>query len=258
MKPGTPAAVKSASRVLDLLERFGESERPLSFLELSRDLGIPKSSLFHLLADLTARGYVEHLADISRYRLGPTLGSLVQRAGRKQSLAGLVAPVLRRLNERLDETNAFYVLNDDRIEVVATESGRQPLTYQMRAGDSAALYTFSAGKVALSFYSDAELRRYFAQVKRHPHTDRTICDEPAIRRQLKRIRATGFGHSRGELARGVVGTGRAVTIDGVLAGVLNISVPDARMDRPLLTRIYGELKNTAAELATILGRDGHH
>jgi DNA-binding IclR family transcriptional regulator len=102
------------------------------------------------------------------------------------------------------------------------------------------------------------LRRYFAQVKRHPHTNRTICDEPAIRRQLKRIRATGFGHSRGELARGVVGTGRAVTIDGVLAGVLNISVPDARMDRPLLTRIYGELKNTAAELATILGRAGHH
>ena len=258
MKPGSAAAVKSASRVLDLLERFGGAEQPLSFLELSRDLQIPKSSLFHLLADLTARGYVEHLADISRYRLGPALEVLVQRAGRKQSLADLVNPVLRRLSERLNETIAYYVLKDDRVAVVATENGKQPLTYQMRVGDSAPLYTFSAGKVALSFYSDAELTRYFSQVKRQPQTDRTICTEAAMRRQLKRICATGFGHSRSELARGVVGTARAVTMDGVLAGILNVSVPEARMDSRLLATIQDELKDATAELSSILTRAGHH
>jgi DNA-binding IclR family transcriptional regulator len=258
MKPRAIPAVKSASRVLDLLESLGESKQPLSFLELSRDLKIPKSSLFHLLADLTARGYVEHMPDISRYRLGPALGSLVQRAAGKQSLADLVAPVLRRLSERLNETNAYYVLKNDQVVVVATESGKQPLTYQMRVGDSASLYTFSAGKVALSFYSDAELKRYFAQVKWHPHTERTICAEVSIRRQLKQIRATGFGQSRGELARGVVGTARAVTTDGVFAGVLNISVPEARMDSRLLAIIHKELKDATTQLATILSRAGHH
>ena len=136
--------------------------------------------------------------------------------------------MLRRLNERLNETNAYYVLKNDQVVVVATESGKQSLTYQMRAGNSASLYTFSAGKVALSFYSDAELKRYFAQVKRHPHTERTMCAEVSIRRQLRQIRTTGFGQSRGELARGVVGTARAVTINEVPAGILNISVPEAR------------------------------
>ena len=61
--------------------------------------------------------------------------------------------------------------------------------------------------------------------------------EASIRRQLKQIRATGFGHSRSELARGVVGTARAVTVNGTLAGVLNISVPEARMDSRLLATI---------------------
>ncbi len=258
MKPGPAAAVKSASRVLDLLERFGGAEQPLSFLELSRDLQIPKSSLFHLLADLTARGYVEHLPDISRYRLGPALEVLVQRAGRKQSLADLVNPVLRRLSGRLNETIAYYVLRDDRVAVVATENGKQPLTYQMRVGDSAPLYTFSAGKVALSFYSDAELKRYFSQVKRQPQTDRTVYTEAAIRRQLKQIRITGFGHSRSELARGVVGTARAVTTDEGLAGILNISVPEARMDSRLLATVQDELKDATAELSSILVRAGHH
>jgi IclR family acetate operon transcriptional repressor len=258
MKPRTPPAVKSASRVLDLLECFGAAERPLSFIELSRDLRIPKSSLFHLLADLTARGYVEQIPDISRYRLGPALELLIRRSSWARSLADLVTPVLRRLNEQLNETNAYYILKDDRVSVIATESGRQALTYQMRVGDAAPLYAFSAGKVALSFYSEADLKVYFSRAKREPHTDRTLCDEAAIRRQLKQIRATGFGHSRSELARGVVGTARAVTVGGALAGVLNISVPEARMDERLLVIIKEQLKNATTELSSILRRAGHH
>ena len=123
---------------------------------------------------------------------------------------------------------------------------------------SAPLYTFSAGKVALSFYSEAELKYYFAHVKREPRTDRTLREEAAIRRQLKQIRITGFGYSRSELARGVVGTARAVTLDGTLAGILNISVPEARMDDRLLATIHEQLKSATAELSSILRRAGHH
>jgi len=56
----------------------------------------------------------------------------------------------------------------------------------------------------------------------------------------------------------VVGTARAVTIDGVLAGVLNISVPEARMDRQLLATVQEQLKGATAELSSILRRAGHH
>ena len=86
MKPRGSPAVKSASRVLDLLECLGVSKQPLSFLELSRELRIPKSSLFHLLGDLTARKYVEHLPDVSRYRLGPALAELLKNATGERSL----------------------------------------------------------------------------------------------------------------------------------------------------------------------------
>ena len=122
MKPRGSPAVKSASRVLDLLECLGVSKQPLSFLELSRELRIPKSSLFHLLGDLTGRKYVEHLPDVSRYRLGPALAELLKNATGERSLADLVTPVLRRLSERLNETNAYYVLKNDLVVVAATET----------------------------------------------------------------------------------------------------------------------------------------
>jgi IclR family transcriptional regulator, acetate operon repressor len=258
MEPKSFNSVKSAARVLDLLEYFSDADRPPSFIDISRDLRIPKSSLSHLLADLTKRGYVEHLPDIARYRLGPALKVLVRRAERPRLLEDLLMPVLRRLNERLNETNAFYVLKDDQVAVVATESGKQPLTYQMQVGHMAPLHAFSAGKVALSSYSDADLKRYFSQVKRRRRTERTICDEPSIRRQLKQIRSTGYGYSRSEHTRGVVGTARAVIVDGEFVGVLNISVPEARMDERMLSAVQQELRKTADEIVSILRRAGYH
>ena len=67
------------------------------------------------------------------------------------------------------------------------------------------------------------------------------------------------GHCRGTSSfPGVVGNARAVTIDGVFAGILNISVPEARMDNRLLVTIHQELKEATMELASILRRAGHH
>ena len=56
------SAVKSAVRVLDLLEFFSVSEEPMGVSELSRLMLIPKSSMQALLGTLVARGYLERVA----------------------------------------------------------------------------------------------------------------------------------------------------------------------------------------------------
>ena len=55
------SAVKSAVRVLDLLEFFSVSEEPMGVSELSRLMLIPKSSMQALLGTLVARGYLERV-----------------------------------------------------------------------------------------------------------------------------------------------------------------------------------------------------
>ena len=51
-------SVKSADRVLDLLELLTRRGKAMSHTELSLALGIPKSSLTQLLRNLTDRGYL--------------------------------------------------------------------------------------------------------------------------------------------------------------------------------------------------------
>jgi hypothetical protein len=61
-----------------------------------------------------------------------------------------------------------------------------------------------------------------------------------------------------ELARGVVETARAVVVEGVFIGVLNISVPEARTDERMLAAVQQELRKTVDEIAAILRRAGYH
>ena len=58
MKPNPNAAVKSANRAIDILEYVADAPEPPSFSAMLAQLGIPRSSLFHLLNNLLARGYM--------------------------------------------------------------------------------------------------------------------------------------------------------------------------------------------------------
>lgn len=65
--------------VLTLLARRGE---PLPATTIARELGLPRSSVYHLLTVLVSRGFVRHLAEERRYGLGVAayeLGSAYQR-----------------------------------------------------------------------------------------------------------------------------------------------------------------------------------
>src|SRR3546814_4131715 len=71
--------VKSADRVLNLLELLAFTPTAQSFTELSQALAIPKSSLFQLLKNLLNRGYVRQDKDTGRYLLGDTVRELVPK-----------------------------------------------------------------------------------------------------------------------------------------------------------------------------------
>lgn len=84
--------------VLTLLARRGE---PLPAATIARELGLPRSSVYHLLTVLTSRGFVRHLPEERRYGLGVAayeLGSAYQRQAPLQRIA-------RRVMDRLvDDT----------------------------------------------------------------------------------------------------------------------------------------------------------
>src|SRR3546814_16066677 len=116
--------VKSADRVLNLLELLAFTPTAQSFTELSQALAIPKSSLFQLLKNLLNRGYVRQDEDTGRYLLGDKVRDLVTKRG-PRPLEEVVAPHLAAACRDLNETCAFYKRVGDQAQVIARPEERR-------------------------------------------------------------------------------------------------------------------------------------
>ena len=82
--------VKSAARVLDILELLARSDEPMALKDLVSVLALPKSSAHALLRTLQSRGYVERDA-ADRYALNESaapVGGLDRRAASAPRSAG--------------------------------------------------------------------------------------------------------------------------------------------------------------------------
>jgi DNA-binding IclR family transcriptional regulator len=251
MKPKSDAAVKSANRALDILEYVADATEPPTFSRLLSDLGVPRSSLFHLLNNLLARGYLEQDGSGGRYRLGQRVEKLAERL-QGPSLAATVLPHLRSLSNALNETSGFNVWTGDNVEAIATAMGHQALAFTMKVGERAPLYAISSGKIVLSLMSRREFDVYLDRIAMQPITARTLQSKSALRRDVNAARKDGFAYSHEEFTPGITGIATAVIKEGHFLGTVNLAVPTARFTESQDVVFRRELRSAAAALAKVL------
>ena len=251
MKSDSATTVKSADRVLDILEAVAQAAGQASFSQLMADLGIPRSSLFQLLGNLTARGYLEQDAGTLRYRLGQKIAEL----GRQRPappLQQVVLPALKQLSHDTNETVGFYVRDGDHVIAIATQTGGQALTYTMRASEKAPLYAISSGKIVLSRMSDAEVKAYLSRTSFEKFTPHTLGSAKQVMEQVRAAREEGFAYAHEEFTVGIIGVATAVVVGGKLVGMVNLAVPSARFTKTTAPVLRQHLRRAAAEMAAAI------
>jgi len=248
----TPPVVKSLDRGLDILEYVAGCPQPPSFSQLLHDLKIPRSSLFHLLTNLLSRGFLERDVKTERYRLGAGISKLARNV-KKPPLGALVAPFLQQLSLDTRETCGFYVRRADSVVVIGSAISTQALSYTMRVGMRAPLYAVSAGKLVLAELSSKELDGYLARVALTSVTPHTIRSKSRLRKEIQRIKATGFAYSREEFTLGITAIATAVRDEQSFHGAINLAVPTARFTSERDGDFREALRRTAGALAGAIG-----
>ncbi len=185
--------VKSAERVLDILELFSLRDEALTLREIVHGLGIPKSSASMLLRTLEARGYLKR--DSSGYRLDPVLrGADSGWVGGISSLLIRVAtPVMRELVDELRETIMLGVLNrDGDVRVVRSISSPQVVRYELNDTEDLPAYCTGLGQVNLAYSPPKLVERYIDYANMERRADKTITTPAALRQRLDEIRRQGY------------------------------------------------------------------
>jgi IclR family transcriptional regulator, acetate operon repressor len=254
MKLSQPAAVKSLNRGLDILEYVAGCSEPPSFSQLLTNLRIPRSSLFHLLTNLLSRNFLERDPTSERYRLGAEVVEIARKV-KRPSLRDRVTPLLHQLSLEVSETCGFYVQVGDSVEVVASAISTQALSYTMKVGMSAPLYAVSAGKIVLSELNSDQLSQCLASATFAPVTPHTVRSKSRLKKEIQRVKATGFAYSREEFTLGISAIATAVRGEAKFYGAINLAVPTARFTADRDADFREALRRTAQIIAKEISRE---
>ncbi|MEZ0168683.1 IclR family transcriptional regulator [Microvirga sp. TS319] len=224
--------VKSAVRVLELLELLARSTDPMSLKDIVLELGYPKSSAHSLLATLVSRGYVtreepEYYRLHEACRLGPGWSS-----GREAQLVAIAQPIMDSLRDTEGETVFLGVRKrDGRVKSIARSISRQVIRFEADLSGSDPAYCTAMGRVLLAFWEPHRVDDYLGRERIVRHTQFTITDRLEIRRTLETVRRDGYAICDQEAYLG--GSGVAAPVrdaSGEVIAALNVATITQRFE----------------------------
>jgi DNA-binding IclR family transcriptional regulator len=208
-------SVKTALRVIEIIETYARERRALPLSELARLLGVPVSSCLALIRTLVDLGYLYETGRRQGYYPTGRLLAMAQRIAAADPVLDRVYPTLLELREATRETIVFAKLSTEG-KVVYLEVLDSPHTirYAPVAGEFREAHANSLGKALLSVM-DPTARH--ALLKRYPLTrynDRTLTTIKAIEADLTASRERGWFMNLGESIPDVCALAWPLTLSG--------------------------------------------
>jgi DNA-binding IclR family transcriptional regulator len=238
------AAVERGFAVLDVLA----VGRELGTNEVARLTGINASTVSRLLATLAHAGYVEHVAESGRYRLGLRLLELGNAVLARLDLREIAHPHLQALAVATGETVTLSAPGEGHAVTVDFVQSASVVQSVARLGRPSIGHATAAGKIVLAF-SEGD-----PPAKLEAYTDRTITDRRTLAAELERIRAQGFAEAAGE--REVELNAIAAPVWGAhaeLVGILGLQGPGPRFGQAAMQGALPILMERAAAITAGLG-----
>lgn len=223
--------VRSAARVLDILEYFASLEGSTNLTNITTVFEMPKSSAFGLLRTLCARGYLvrddQGLYSLNSYFRKHGFGWGSDHVAR---WSAVIEPAMERLAAETGETVILGEFVDrGEVRLLKQSLTAQPIRYSWEDNYLFPVYCTAMGRILLSKMSDSECDRILDLLPRIPRTPHTVTDKDQIQMLVAKARADGFCLVSDETDLG--GTGVATWISaapGLPFIALNVSCISAR------------------------------
>lgn len=203
----------AAAQALAVLRYLARQAAPVPAAAVSRDVGLPRSTTYHLLDTLARDGFVVHLPEERRYGLGPSAFELGSGYARQAPFQRLARVPLARLVDRTGHNAHLAVLHGRDVLYVIEERapGRAPLVTDV--GVRLPAHLTASGRAMLAALPAAQVRALFPDAS--AFVRRTAAGGPAsptaLRQRLVEVRRLGHATEEGEVTEGFSSVAAAVT-----------------------------------------------
>ena len=222
-------------------------------MEISRRLGLHKSTVSRILSTLEHEGLVNQNPQTTKYRLGLGLISLAGVALGRLDVRGAAQPYLNHLVEVTQETINVTVL--DGLECVNVErvASPKPIRYVGWIGRRTPLHCTAAGKVILA-YTPPEQREALIQLPLPRYTDNTIIDKAVLEKALAQVCRDGYATAQEEFEEGFSAIAAPILNHRCeVVGAIAVSGPTYRLSSEQFESFVESLLETTGKASAELG-----
>ena len=246
--PSTSAGVKATLAVLDLLA----ARSPLSLSEISRELGVAKSTLHRICAVLVDRGWAVRDGD-GRF----SLGIRALRLGSSSSELPIVTAfktVAAEFLTRHDESIALAILDGFESLFVALEETSQPVRLVTHVGSKTPAFASASGRVVLASHPPASVAAMYGGKLLVTPTGRRLNGVAELQAILAEVGEQGYAENVEETADGLYAASVPVTNDDrVTLAALTTLIPVSRITPERRALIVADLRTLGIQLSELVG-----
>ena len=253
------ADARAASRALGVLRVLAAAPGPLTASTLARRVGMPRSSTYHLLAVMTAEGFVTHFPEEERWGLGVSVFEVGAAYLRHEPLEHLGRPLVHRLAHDVASVAPAVahlgVLHGRETVYLLREATPSPVTVVVDVGVRLPAALTASGRAMLAHLPASQVRALFPS--RNDFVDRTgrgPTSPTALRRLLAEEAHRGWAEEDGFVVDGYASVAAAaLDRSGRPAASIGLTFRSDRIDVETRAELAGLVLPVAEELSRRLG-----
>lgn len=242
--------LNSVTNAVRLLKEFGRGDTQLGVSQLSRRIGVSKSTAHRLVATLVAEGLLEKVEDTGLFRLTNTMRSLGASAETAQKLHQASTAALDQLRTTTNATIHIAILDGSDVIYVERREGPGAMQVFRKVGSRNSVHATSTGKVLLAHLPSPDREAIVDQLRLVRKTAFTITSKSRLLQELEVIKRQGYAENRYESEVGMCSVAAAIRDrDGRVVAAVSIAETIPSRDASL-----GPMARQVLDAATRISR----
>jgi DNA-binding IclR family transcriptional regulator len=184
---------KAASRTIDIIQFISSKNKALTLTEISKNLGIPKSSALEILNTLVSKNIIELGEEGTKtFKIGWKLLEMTAATLSRNDLHREARPHLEELSHQSGET--VFLAVEDRGQMVYLDKveGSSMIRATATLGSRVPMHCGALGKAFLAALPNFRIAEIAGKADLKQYTPNTITRYPQLLEEVRRIRRQGY------------------------------------------------------------------
>lgn len=247
---------RTAARTIDIIRLLAKSDKPLTQLDISKALDIPKSSTFDLVYTLLEKNIIEYdNVDFKTFRLSIDVFEIGSSVITKNNLMNIAQETMKKLSKETGKTVFLATEVNNEVMYIHRVEDIPSIVNSVNLGTHLPMYCTALGKAILSTYDDDQIKNYLnSGVNFIKYTERTIVSYEKLKEDLIKTRQRGYSFEDRELQPESACVGAPIFgYSGNTIAAISISFIKSRVKDADITFLGNMVRDAANEISHKMG-----